>query len=83
MTREEAINIVQGARKYLTAGNPILDIKKIDEAMSMAIEALQDRPQGEWIDDETNYTCSECYRGCWVNSDYCPWCGADMRGEEA
>jgi len=39
--------------------------------------------KGHWIDDETNYTCSECYRGCWVNSDYCPWCGADMRGEEA
>ena len=42
-----------------------------------------EQKKGHWIDDETNYTCSECYRGCWVNSDYCPWCGADMRCEEA
>ncbi len=40
MTNEEAINMVQGARQYLTAGNPIWDAKKIDEAMKMAIEAL-------------------------------------------
>ena len=37
---------------------------------------------GHWIDEETNYLCSECHRGCWVNSDYCPWCGANMRGEK-
>ena len=35
--------------------------------------------KGHWIDEGTNYYCSECHRGCWVNSDYCPWCGADMR----
>ena len=34
---------------------------------------------GHWIDEGTNYSCSECHRGCWVNSNYCPWCGADMR----
>lgn len=38
--------------------------------------------KGHWIDEETNYLCSECHRGCWVNSDYCPWCGANMRGEQ-
>ena len=37
---------------------------------------------GHWIDEETNYLCSKCHRGCWVNSDYCPWCGAYMRGEK-
>ena len=35
--------------------------------------------KGHWIDEGTNYYCSECHRGCWVDSDYCPWCGADMR----
>jgi len=35
--------------------------------------------KGHWIDEETNYLCSECHRGCWVNSDYCPWCGAKMK----
>ena len=37
--------------------------------------------KGHWIDEGTNYFCSECHRGCWVDSDYCPWCGADMRKE--
>lgn len=40
MTKEEAINIVKGARQYLTVGNPIWDVKKVDEALNMAIEAL-------------------------------------------
>lgn len=38
--------------------------------------------KGHWMDEGTNYACSECHRGCWVNSNYCPWCGADMRGED-
>lgn len=41
MKREEAINVVKGAKLYLTAGNPIWDVKKVDEALNMAIEALQ------------------------------------------
>ena len=50
------------------------------------IGALEEVPSaepkaGHWIDEETNYLCSKCHRGCWVNSDYCPWCGADMRGK--
>ena len=44
MTREEAINVIKGARQYLTVGNPIWNVKKVDEAFDMAIEALQDRP---------------------------------------
>ena len=40
MTREEAINVIKGARQYLTVGNPIWNVKKVDEAFDMAIEAL-------------------------------------------
>ena len=43
----------------------------------MAFASAQKK--GHWIDEETNYLCSECHRGCWVNSDYCPWCGAKMK----
>lgn len=50
--------------------------------MVHAIKALPSaQKKGHWIDEKTSYSCSECHRGCWVNSDYCPWCGADMRGE--
>ena len=44
MNREEAINVIKGARQYLTVGNPIWNVKKVDEAMNMAIEALQAEP---------------------------------------
>ena len=40
MNREEAINVIKGARQYLTVGNPIWNVKKVDEAFDMAIEAL-------------------------------------------
>ena len=53
---------------------------------SIAVRAIRDVPsaqkKGHWIDEGTNYLCSECHRGCWVNSNYCPWCGADMRGKQ-
>ena len=53
----------------------------------MAIEALKDRPQGEWVDngieDSILSKCTVC--GFDVGAftfNYCPNCGADMRGEE-
>ena len=50
MTREEAIGKINAIKKYLTAGNPIWDVREIDEALNMAIEALQQEPKtGEWI----------------------------------
>lgn len=45
------------------------------------VERKKGKWTGKWIQEETLYTCSECHRGCWVNSNYCPWCGADMRGD--
>ena len=40
MTREEAIGKINAIKKYLTAGNPIWDVREIDEALNMAIESL-------------------------------------------
>jgi len=50
---------------------------------------------GKWIHDGTTCYCSECKKsphrdynkwdvfspGIWILSDFCPKCGADMRGE--
>lgn len=82
MKRREAINIVQGARQYLTAGNPIWDAEKVDEAMKMAIDALLERPKGEWLDGGINgaKVCSVCNAHMGLRIfNYCPRCGADMR----
>lgn len=37
---------------------------------------------GEWVDGYKRQSCSVCnYRGM-RSWNYCPYCGADMRGEE-
>lgn len=50
MTREEAIKKINAIKKYLITGNPIWDVKEIDEVLNMAIEALKQEPvkHGEW-----------------------------------
>lgn len=49
-----------------------------------AIEELQfDRPQGEWIDvngDGSLWRCSRCEDTACCNGNYCPACGAYMKG---
>ena len=51
-----------------------------------AIRALPsaDRPQGEWIDDDFvgQYRCSECDYYAIDEYDYCPNCGARMKGAD-
>ena len=41
------------------------------------------RPKGEWIEDSGNIACSHCHT-IWLYryTDFCPNCGADMRGKE-
>ena len=74
LDEDMVINIIKNGDYYMTW---------VDRAM--LIEEIKDLPsaqkKGHWIDEGTNYFCSECHRGCWVDSDYCPWCGADMRKE--
>ena len=48
-----------------------------------AKQTIEERKKGKWIrksyDDNR---CSECGWGVWANTgNYCPNCGADMRGE--
>ena len=85
---EEAIKEIN-ALEYPSS---LVDVKrKLMVLPTIDIESCKaDRPQGEWIHD-THYglklpehKCSEC--GTWEYSDeesnFCPNCGADMRGEE-
>ena len=37
---------------------------------------------GHWEDCSNGWMCSNCYRDVTYESDFCPICGADMRGDE-
>lgn len=63
---------------------------KMFERVVESLPAAQERKKGEWIVhgmEEGNafpvYTCSECDVLVGINtSNYCPNCGAEMKGEE-
>ena len=75
----------------------IIDIKGEIEGDYEIIGKYEERPMGEWIDDgwhgdwawETDgrgncwhsYRCSLCNAEVRVMSNFCPNCGADMRGK--
>lgn len=44
----------------------------------------EDRPQGEWIEGTQGYYCSECedIDSFYFEHNFCPNCGADMRGDK-
>ena len=88
MTREEAIKYI---KSRCIGSTEERDGTQWSEAMWTAIEALADRPTGEWI-EVTNgrggHECSEChsYAPSYASgdehlSDYCPNCGAKMGGD--
>lgn len=85
MTKEVAIGIL-GCAKAEVEWNYPLDYAT---AFDMAIQALQEpkRKKGQWIRKTPygDFYCSICNEnrptyGAKLN--YCPHCGADMRGEE-
>ena len=92
MTREEAIKWIDDrmcfGRGTFTEHHPP-NIDECWQAGMMAIEALKDRPKGEWEELLPNtYYCTNCDR-CVVTSkkeikkyNFCPNCGADMRSEK-
>lgn len=45
MTKEEAIKKLNVIKRYLTAGNPIWDVREVDEVLDIAIKALEELPK--------------------------------------
>lgn len=88
VTKDEAIEVLKDLWRYEKSK---YSEKQIRKALDMATEALETQKTGHWIADVdkwggvittiNGYKCSEC---CKFNDDkdnYCPNCGADMRGE--
>ena len=93
MSRKEAIKTIHEFY-YPILSRFWLDEKKdvLADALEMAIEALKERPHGEWIrhiDDlypeESTEECSICHEEQRItgnDDNFCPNCGADMRKKE-
>ena len=89
MTRKEAIEIL---KRNKPTSDPIRCGTELCEAVDMAIEALQkpERKHSQWIDGEAK--CPVCGEDKFKDLDadiwadwkpqFCPNCGADMRGEQ-
>lgn len=80
--REDAIKV---AKAFLSK-----DDDWFQEALASQIRMIPsaDRPQGEWIEQEDDYhhywECSECGMGVGLDDirNYCPNCGARMKGAD-
>lgn len=70
------------------------ELDKIDEKIrNIPTVEIADRPRGEWKDtgkdpDHSHpltaiwYRCSECGHGTNAKTNFCPDCGAEMKGED-
>lgn len=71
---------------YRTDWNvPVVDVDDIDKAPT-----IEERTQGEWIKwnfrtvgplGDWDYKCSNCEKVYYGEYNFCPNCGADMRGK--
>lgn len=83
MTREEAIYRLKNMAWLYGSAEREQNIEAID----MAIEALQNRSQGEWIYQSKfgRIECKACghvFRSYVYPRNFCPNCGAIMKGGE-
>ena len=96
MTREEAIAVLMNSNEYHHAKGDLPHSALSVEAFNMAIDALKERPHGEWIKVEFRtleekmfygdaYRCSHCdmISDTHGTAPYCENCGADMREGDA
>lgn len=88
MTNKEAIEILKPLFEQCKGTNECLGYiehyfsKDEELALDLAIHALEERPQGEWIRlSERLYKCKNCGYIADAKYPFCH-CGADMRGKE-
>ena len=87
--RQDAIDAIERA-KTAQAPNGEIYVAKLNAEMNIQIlpSAQHERKKGRWIgtvEDWRNqivwWGCSECGMDVSTRYNYCPDCGADMRGE--
>ena len=83
MNNNEAIEYL--IAPIATSTEPSAEYLKQKEAYELAIKALKERLQGEWIEFKGGYyKCDKCREVERAEKNFCSNCGSDMRkdGEE-
>lgn len=85
MTNQESIKILSQVLDVLLKSNSWLESthNPLKESFGMAISALENSQRtGKWIKIHWKaFRCSECKGISEYYTDFCPNCGAKMRGE--
>lgn len=80
--RQEAIDAFDS---YILDETTDLNGNTVREVLEKMPPAQPERKKGKWVDSDYSdpcwYVCSECGRQTDMCENYCPNCGADMRGE--
>lgn len=80
MTNKEAIKILKNYHN----GYFGYKIDDVHEAHNLAIKALEERPQGEWVYEHDWVHCSFCGHEQNYPSNFCPNCGMySMKGDKS
>lgn len=66
MTYKEAYEIMQEVKKYMTAGNPIWDVEKMEDAFDLALALLSYFAYAEQLGDEISDKCQKALGEKWV-----------------
>lgn len=76
MTDKEAISNLNQIYGFVSS--------EIQQSLDLAIKALEEKPQGEWIDQDfddlkiSDYRCNQCGHYQDDITNFCPNCGAKM-----
>lgn len=81
MSNEEVIEVLKG----IVFNGFDRTTRKERQALDLAIKALEDRPQGEWIEQKNYpfcYKCNQCGTENTHKANFCENCGADMQRDD-
>lgn len=86
ISRQTAIDMLATMQGRCTSKTALIQNSKIWQQIKDLPPAQPERKKGTWIDlgkdRAIRWQCSECGRKDTHIYNYCPDCGADMRGEE-
>ena len=89
MIKEEAKEFLSHYICCCQRGNSPFDCNNATCGFGIAIRTLcdEERPHDKWIMNKTsargrNYTCTNCKKVSRNKYNFCPNCGADMRGDD-